>query len=38
MLWLRASPRQRIVTDAAYLARWTDACPAEFPAPTTKTS
>ena len=31
-------PRTSIVTLAAYLARWTAACPAEFAPPTTKTS
>ena len=31
-------PRTSIVTLAAYVARWTAACPAEFAPPTTNTS
>ena len=38
MLAARSRPRTTIVTDAAYLARWIAAWPAELPAPTTNTS
>ena len=37
MLWASDSPRTRTVTWSAHLARCIAACPAELPAPTTKT-
>ena len=38
MLFSSASPRQRIVTARAWLAKKSAACPAELPAPTMWTS
>ena len=38
MLFSSASPRQRIVTLRAWLAKNSAACPAELPAPTMWTS